>query len=313
MRAFKLLICLTTLAVLAGCSSRDERKLDTYEPWGSNFTKALSQEYRSFAIEKSTGTLGWLDADDSYFDKKGRHTIQGKILEPERLEDWDIDGAQMAELQQARAHLMIAYAKHSRALAPQSSAAAQAAFDCWVEEAEDGDEQSVQACKGAFMRAMADIDSILGRRPEPAPEPQIVEVAPKVEPVPVQPVKVRPQPGLVETPEYIIYFAFDSSRIDQEGLAQLGEMLNDVQIADVVNIRLVGHTDTMGAPQYNVDLSKRRANAVKSVLVNNGVDNGKINVKGMGESQLALQTGDEVAERLNRRVEIFIINPEPAQ
>ena len=67
-----------------------------------------------------------------------------------------------------------------------------------------------------------------------------------------------------------------------------------------------GHTDTSGAEAYNMALSLRRANTVKDALVREGVPATAISVVGRGEAGLLVQTGDNVREPQNRRVEIVI-------
>lgn len=312
----KLAAGLFVLLAVSACATRNEGKLDTLQPWGSDFSTSLAKEYRGFVVEDSKGSWGLFDTDKEYFATKGRYTAQGKVFEPERLEYWDVSGGTGNELRDARTALMMAFAKDARALAPQPSAVAQANFDCWVEATEENNSGRIDQCRNAFYAAMADIQAKLkanaGPKPDVAAKPF---VDPDKQPAPTMKTEKAPAMPLAGqgAPEYILYFAFDSSTIDTDGMAQLGELLNDARLADLVTIRLIGHTDTSGSPQYNMGLSERRASAVKSVLINNGVDNGKIAVKAMGESEPAVKTGDSVPERLNRRVEIFIVNPEPRQ
>ena len=71
-------------------------------------------------------------------------------------------------------------------------------------------------------------------------------------------------------------------------------------------ITATGHTDTSGSESYNMALSLRRANAVKDALVREGVPATNIAVLGRGEQGLLVQTGDNVREPQNRRVEIVV-------
>ena len=64
---------------------------------------------------------------------------------------------------------------------------------------------------------------------------------------------------------------------------------------------MVGHTDTSGTPGYNQALSVRRANVVKDVLVQMGARPESVQTSGVGESDLAVSTGDGVKEPKNRR------------
>ncbi len=78
-------------------------------------------------------------------------------------------------------------------------------------------------------------------------------------------------------------------------------------------IRIEGHTDSQGSDAYNRDLSTRRANAIKDLLVQRGVSANRIEVAGLGES-MPIASNDTVAGRQkNRRVEIKIAPQAQAQ
>ena len=69
---------------------------------------------------------------------------------------------------------------------------------------------------------------------------------------------------------------------------------------------MVGHTDSVGAEEYNMGLSVRRATSVKNYIVDQGVDAGIIDVSGKGES-MPIASNDTAAGRAqNRRVEVNI-------
>jgi outer membrane protein OmpA-like peptidoglycan-associated protein len=67
---------------------------------------------------------------------------------------------------------------------------------------------------------------------------------------------------------------------------------------------VIGHADRMGSAADNLRLSLRRAAAVREFLVSAGVAREAISVVGRGELEPAVITDDEVADALNRRVEI---------
>ena len=67
---------------------------------------------------------------------------------------------------------------------------------------------------------------------------------------------------------------------------------------------MIGHTDTTGPRSYNMDLSKRRADATRAELVRDGVPIDKIVSTGFGEVGNYIQTQNNVAEGQNRRVVI---------
>jgi OOP family OmpA-OmpF porin len=69
-------------------------------------------------------------------------------------------------------------------------------------------------------------------------------------------------------------------------------------------IGLDGHASAEGTEAYNVNLSRDRANSVKTYLVNSGVDANRISVKAYGESRPIASNATEEGRVLNRRVEI---------
>ncbi|MBA2483426.1 MAG: OmpA family protein, partial [Nitrosomonas sp.] len=74
------------------------------------------------------------------------------------------------------------------------------------------------------------------------------------------------------------------------------------------NIAVEGHTDNVGGESYNIDLSFRRAEAVKNYLVVSGIDARRISTKGFGESLPVASNNSAQGKQLNRRVEIVILD-----
>lgn len=72
-------------------------------------------------------------------------------------------------------------------------------------------------------------------------------------------------------------------------------------------VDVYGYTDTVGSASSNMTLSENRARAVANYLIQQGVSSGRIRSMGFGETNLKVQTGDNVNEPLNRRVEIKIV------
>ena len=84
------------------------------------------------------------------------------------------------------------------------------------------------------------------------------------------------------------------------------------KVADVVvrygktSLTVVGHTDNVGANDYNQKLSERRAHAVAQYLTGRRVDPIRLAVSGKGETQPVASNGSEGGRQQNRRVEIYV-------
>ena len=91
------------------------------------------------------------------------------------------------------------------------------------------------------------------------------------------------------------------------------------RVAGVLNqypdtfIRVEGHTDSKGTNEYNMNLSKRRSDAVKTLLILRGVADSRIEVVGFGETMPVATNETEAGRQKNRRVEIKIAPKTQAQ
>lgn len=75
-------------------------------------------------------------------------------------------------------------------------------------------------------------------------------------------------------------------------------------------IVIEGHTDSQGAAEYNRHLSEQRADAVRGLLVSNGVDAGRIQTRGMGKEYPVASNATAAGRQQNRRIELTIRNPQ---
>jgi hypothetical protein len=119
-----------------------------------------------------------------------------------------------------------------------------------------------------------------------------------------QPVTAPPPPPPPQPQSYMVFFDWDRSNLSQQALATIKQAAAAFKSGGAASITATGHTDRSGSEAYNMALSLRRANAVKSALVAEGVADGSIAVVGRGESQPLVPTADGVREPQNRRVEI---------
>jgi outer membrane protein OmpA-like peptidoglycan-associated protein len=118
--------------------------------------------------------------------------------------------------------------------------------------------------------------------------------------------KATPTPrGLVMTLGDVL---FDTGRAELKSgagrkLDQLSQFL--VEHPDR-RVQIDGFTDSVGTDGYNEDLSQRRADAVKTALVNRGVEPSRIGTEGYGKAYPVANNNDSGGRQLNRRVEVVI-------
>jgi outer membrane protein OmpA-like peptidoglycan-associated protein len=115
-----------------------------------------------------------------------------------------------------------------------------------------------------------------------------------------------PAAAAVAPPSFMVFFDWDRSNLSAQALTTIKQAASAYKNKGNARITATGHTDTSGAEAYNMALSLRRANTVKDALVREGVPATVISVVGRGEAGLLVQTGDNVREPQNRRVEIVI-------
>jgi len=106
--------------------------------------------------------------------------------------------------------------------------------------------------------------------------------------------------------QFTLHFLFESDTLTDESRALLPQILQAAKNRPFPDVAVIGHTDTAGTSAGNYELGLRRANAIRSRLIEAGIDRALIDVTSHGEADLLVKTADEVAESRNRRVEITI-------
>ncbi len=105
---------------------------------------------------------------------------------------------------------------------------------------------------------------------------------------------------------FYLYFKPNSTELTEESKKELKKILSTVKNRMPCSVDIIGHTDTVGSWKKNAELSLKRANFVKGILIKEGMDSSLLSAKGYGESDLIVKTADEVSKAENRAVEIFI-------
>ena len=102
-----------------------------------------------------------------------------------------------------------------------------------------------------------------------------------------------------------VHFGFDSVSVESSDEGKLGEVAKYMKHSDKQLI-IAGFTDERGTAEYNRGLGERRAQAVRSVLLQKGVDEGKIQTTSFGAEMPAAEGHDEGAWAKNRRAEFGV-------
>jgi OmpA-OmpF porin, OOP family len=136
-----------------------------------------------------------------------------------------------------------------------------------------------------------------------------LDPGPVAQAVPPPPPPPLPTPALAPTKQRIVLrgvnFDFNSSDIRPEARPVLDQAAEILKANPGVDVKVEGHTDSVGTAEYNQALSVRRAESVYRYLVNRGVDPERFRVEGFGKSQPIASNETEAGRAQNRRVELI--------
>ncbi|MCE1181098.1 MAG: OmpA family protein [Rhodocyclales bacterium] len=105
---------------------------------------------------------------------------------------------------------------------------------------------------------------------------------------------------------FILYFQSGGVELTAESQALLPEIKKAVEGRPAADISVIGHSDTVGKAETNESLALKRAQAIATMLTEQGVKPLAMLVESHGERNLLVQTPDETPEPRNRRVEISV-------
>jgi outer membrane protein OmpA-like peptidoglycan-associated protein len=103
-----------------------------------------------------------------------------------------------------------------------------------------------------------------------------------------------------------LLFQINSSVLSEAAKVNLAKVAGVFVKYPETNILIEGHTDNTGTPEYNMELSKKRAYAVSDYLTGKGVSSSRMDIKWYGETQPKYPNDNESNRALNRRVELAI-------
>ena len=137
----------------------------------------------------------------------------------------------------------------------------------------------------------------------PAPEPA---------PAPAPPSRVRVERERIAVDDKI-HFNTGSAEIAEQSHQLLNEIASVLrEHANLTKIRIEGHTDNVGTAAVNRRLSQQRAEAVRTYLIGQGIDAGRLEARGFGPDHPIDSNDTEEGRSKNRRVEFNIVDQAPA-
>jgi OOP family OmpA-OmpF porin len=289
---------------LVACSSDEENSA------GSPFAQALSKDYGNLATQASalptehvessfwdslnpfSGSDSTSDQLASAFTAKAEQADKGTEPEPE---------APVGPAQAALRVRLVRGLSTGKDQFPEQAARAQADYDCWVVYgAVPAAAAASQACKTALDASIVALEN--AARPAAPPPSSTAELPPPTAaPASALTPVSAPAPAQKANNIFTVYFDFDSWTLKAEQLTVLDAVISTARAGGQANITIVGHTDTSGPADYNQRLSVKRANVVVEALAQMGARRAALHASGVGETDLAVETGDGVREAKNRR------------
>ena len=157
-------------------------------------------------------------------------------------------------------------------------------------------QESARAYLGHYKQVCVEPRPVKAQKPMPVPKPVPKMVAP-APPVPKEVAKIAP-PKVDE-----IFFDLNSAKITPQMDSFLDAIVRYLQEEPSTTVVLGGHACDLGTDKYNLDLSRRRAEAVRSYLLDKNISENRIGVKIFGESNPKYDNSKEKTRKLNRRVD----------
>ena len=115
-----------------------------------------------------------------------------------------------------------------------------------------------------------------------------------------------------------VYYAFNSASLEPASLASLDSLTAFMKDNPSLTVDIFSYCDSIGSDKYNKDLSLRRAQSVRTYLVNAGIPDNRMRARGFGERRPAQPNSHDgidypVGRQLNRRTEFLIIKEDPTR
>ncbi len=106
----------------------------------------------------------------------------------------------------------------------------------------------------------------------------------------------------------LVFFDFNSSELKTSSYPELNRAVKLLKAVPTMQVEIAGYTDNVGAADYNLQLSQKRANAVRDYLIKNGINKNRVKAKGYGEESPIADNSTDDGRAENRRVEFVVLS-----
>ncbi len=118
--------------------------------------------------------------------------------------------------------------------------------------------------------------------------------------------------GRIVTLDNQVLFEFGESELRPEARSQLNQVADILRMQEDARYIVEGHTDAVGSEDFNERLSEQRAQSVRNFLIERGVSDEQVQIRGYGEARPVASNESPEGRAMNRRVEIVIQTPDEA-
>jgi len=293
-----------------GCAYHSIEKLKSTPNNNNQFSQALSDAYLEFALYEMNEMHD--EIDSSYFAEKGYKARIGQEVLPELINNWDIDIVFLDEVNNKRKELISTLSSNRAKGFPILSARTQLGFDCWLEQLEESwQKDHIKKCYDMMNTGLETLSQPNINHNKDIVEKTIIKkknikkvITEKEE---IKEIKeIKNIVNVDDKLKFEIYFAHNMYKLNNDIKYSIKKIYDNYIGTNNFTIEVIGHTDRSGSEQYNITLSKLRANSVKKYLKSLGIMEERISTFYFGEKKPKIITKDGIKEKINRRVEIFV-------
>ncbi|MBJ26729.1 MAG: hypothetical protein CL567_03605 [Alphaproteobacteria bacterium] len=304
----KICILFCMLITISACSSNFTNVKHLQSESGS-FNTELAAGYRDLAIFEAEEMYDWPDANR--FAKKALLANTGQPPLPENPKDRVINTIYQSEVEKAYNKLNTALLERFADYSPLNAAKAQIAFDCWVEQLEEGWQfNHIAACRRKFDNAMLSVknnstflEKVSNIEDKSRSQSQVSINDSENNTIRKCETSIT---GVNHKKPLKLYFLHNESKLREIDNAVLIKMAKEVESGSISRILVIGHTDSSGTKPYNLKLSMKRATQVWAALVGNGVNPKIIWLSAHGELSTSVKNIDGSREPKDRRAIVRI-------